>query len=146
MTGSRQPPDTANSDLESDEQSRPDPATITVEDVSLSFGELSVLEDVSLTIEPGEFVGFVGPNGAGKTTLLRAISGALEPDSGTVTIDDADVHDLSSRASSRLVSVVPQDTSLSFSFPVRDVVEMGRHPHRSRFSSATPRSSTATLA
>ncbi|TMT86292.1 heme ABC transporter ATP-binding protein [Haloterrigena sp. H1] len=137
MTGSRQPPDTANSDLEGDEQSRPDPATITVEDVSLSFGELSVLEDVSLTIEPGEFVGFVGPNGAGKTTLLRAISGALEPDSGTVTIDDADVHGLSSRASSRLVSVVPQDTSLSFSFPVRDVVEMGRHPHRSRFSSAT---------
>ncbi|WP_222919016.1 ATP-binding cassette domain-containing protein [Natrinema sp. SYSU A 869] len=115
-----------------------EPVTITVDDCSLSFGDLSVLEDVSLTIEPGEFVGFVGPNGAGKTTLLRLISGALEPDSGTVAIDDVDIHNISSRASSRLVSVVPQDTTLSFSFPVRDVVEMGRHPHRSRFSSPTP--------
>ncbi|SDC61099.1 heme ABC transporter ATP-binding protein [Natrinema hispanicum] len=138
MTEPGQSPETADSDLESDEQSRPDPATISVEDCALSFGELSVLEDVSLTIEPGEFVGFVGPNGAGKTTLLRTISAALEPDSGTVAIDGTDVHDLSSRASSRLVSVVPQNTSISFSFPVRDVVEMGRHPHRSRFSSATP--------
>ncbi|MFA9415671.1 heme ABC transporter ATP-binding protein [Natrinema sp. HArc-T2] len=138
MTEPRRPPETTDGDLESDEQSRPDPATISVEDVSLSFSELSVLEDVSLTIEPGEFVGFVGPNGAGKTTLLRLISGALEPDSGSIEIDGTDVHGLSSRASSRLVSVVPQDTTLSFSFPVRDVVEMGRHPHRSRFSSATP--------
>ncbi|SEQ23397.1 ATP-binding cassette domain-containing protein [Natrinema salaciae] len=118
--------------------SRLEPATITVDDCSLSFGDLSVLEDVSLTIEPGEFVGFVGPNGAGKTTLLRLVSGALEPDSGTVTVDGVDVHGVSSRASSRLVSVVPQDTTLSFSFPVRDVVEMGRYPHRSRFSPPTP--------
>ncbi|ELY69201.1 ABC transporter-related protein [Natrinema versiforme JCM 10478] len=116
----------------------PDLATISVDGCSLSFGDLSVLEDVSLTIEPGEFVGFVGPNGAGKTTLLRLISGALEPDSGTVAVDGVDVHGASSRTSSRLVSVVPQDTSLSFSFPVRDVVEMGRHPHRSRFSSPSP--------
>ncbi|MFP8954963.1 heme ABC transporter ATP-binding protein [Natrialbaceae archaeon A-arb3/5] len=115
-------------------ESQPEPATISVTDVSLSFGDLSVLEEVSLTIETGEFVGLVGPNGAGKTTLLRAISGALEPDSGAVEIDKTDVHGVSSRESSRLVAVVPQDTSLSFSFPVRDVVEMGRHPHRSRFS------------
>ncbi|KDE59035.1 ABC transporter [Halostagnicola sp. A56] len=110
---------------------------IAVERVDLSFGDVSVLENVSLTIESGEFVGLVGPNGAGKTTLLRAISGALEPDTGRVTIDDVDIHDVSSRASSRLVSVVPQDTSLSFSFSVRDVVEMGRYPHRSRFSPPT---------
>ncbi|MFA9504544.1 ATP-binding cassette domain-containing protein [Natrinema sp. H-ect1] len=116
-----------------------EPAAISITDCSQSFGDLAVLENVSLTIEPGEFVGFVGPNGAGKTTLLRLISGALEPDSGAIEIDRTDVHGLSSRASSRLVSVVPQDTTLSFSFPVRDVVEMGRHPHRSRFSSATPK-------
>ncbi|AGB32115.1 ABC transporter-related protein [Natrinema pellirubrum DSM 15624] len=115
-----------------------EPASISIANCSLSFGDLEVLEDISLTIEPGEFVGFVGPNGAGKTTLLRLISGALEPDSGSIEVDGTDVHGLSSRASSRLVSVVPQDTTLSFSFPVRDVVEMGRHPHRSRFSSATP--------
>ncbi|TYT60907.1 heme ABC transporter ATP-binding protein [Natrialba swarupiae] len=115
----------------------PEPAAITVQTVSLSFDELRVLEDVSLSVSPGEFVGFVGPNGAGKTTLLRAISGALEPTTGTIEIGGTDVHDVSSRESSRLVAAVPQDTSLSFSFPVRDVVEMGRHPHRSRFSPPT---------
>ncbi|AEH37960.1 heme ABC transporter ATP-binding protein [Halopiger xanaduensis] len=114
------------------------PATVVVENVSHAFGDLQVLEDVSLTVDPGEFVGLVGPNGAGKTTLLRTISGALEPDSGTVEIDGTDVHDVSSRASSRLVAVVPQDTTLSFSFDVRDVVEMGRHPHRSRFVPPRP--------
>ncbi|MDJ1433327.1 heme ABC transporter ATP-binding protein [Halostagnicola sp. A-GB9-2] len=111
--------------------------TVSVRNLKLSFDDVAILEDISLTVEPGEFVGFVGPNGAGKTTLLRAISGALEPDAGRVTIDGVDIHDVSSQASSRLVSVVPQDTSLSFSFPVRDVVEMGRHPHRSRFSPPT---------
>nr|WP_239639496.1 ATP-binding cassette domain-containing protein [Halobiforma nitratireducens] len=115
-----------------------EPATLDVENVSLSFGDLTVLEDVSVTIDPGEFVGLVGPNGAGKTTLLRTISGAIEPDAGSVTVDGVDVHEVPSRDSSRLVAVVPQDTTLSFSFPVRDVVEMGRHPHRSRFSPPTP--------
>ncbi|SFS57239.1 ATP-binding cassette domain-containing protein [Halostagnicola kamekurae] len=119
------------------ESENADSGPITVESVGLSFGDVNVLESVSIAVEPGEFVGLVGPNGAGKTTLLRAISGALEPDTGRVTIDGVDIHDASSRASSRLVSVVPQDTNLSFSFPVRDVVEMGRYPHRSRFSPPT---------
>ena len=132
-----------NGDTVSDADRSLETASVSVENLSLSFGELSVLEDVSLAIEPGEFVGFIGPNGAGKTTLLRLISGALEPDSGAVTIGDVDVHDVPSKASSRLVSVVPQNTSLSFSVPVRDVVEMGRHPHRSRFSGPTPEDGTA---
>ena len=107
---------------------------IDVDDVSLSFGDLDVLTSVSATIPAGRFVELVGPNGSGKTTLLRTISGALAPDHGTVRVDDVDVHILSSRASSRLVSVVPQDTTISFSFDVRHVVEMGRTPYRSRFS------------
>ncbi|THE64778.1 heme ABC transporter ATP-binding protein [Salinadaptatus halalkaliphilus] len=117
-----------------DETTDDESTTIDIEDVSLSFGDHDVLEDVSIGVESGEFVGLVGPNGAGKTTLLRAISGALEPDTGRIAINGTDVHEVGSRTSSRLVAVVPQDTSLSFSFPVRDVVAMGRHPHRSRFS------------
>ena len=130
-------PDFGSSEREFHAAGGDDSGAIAVENVDLSFGDVSVLENVSLTIEPGEFVGLVGPNGAGKTTLLRAISGALEPQTGRITIDGRAVHDVSARASSRLVSVVPQDTSLSFSFPVRDVVEMGRYPHRSRFSPPT---------
>ncbi len=110
---------------------------IDVTDLTVSFGDVNVLEDVSFTVNPGEFVGLVGPNGAGKTTLLRSISGALDPSAGTVTVDGVGIDDCSSKASSRLVAVVPQETTLSFSFDVRTVVEMGRHPHRGRFSPPT---------
>ena len=110
---------------------------ITVDALEVAYGDVPVLEGVSVSVERGELVGLVGPNGAGKTTLLRVLSGALSPDGGTVLVDGTDVHTLPSKASSRLLSVVPQDTHLSFSFDVRDVVEMGRTPHRSRFSTPT---------
>jgi iron complex transport system ATP-binding protein len=106
---------------------------ISVEELVVALGETRVLDGVSTTISEGEFVGLVGPNGAGKTTLLRTINGALSPVGGRVCIAGKNVHDLSSRAASRLVATVPQGTSLSFDFSVREAVEMGRTPHRSRF-------------
>ena len=105
---------------------------IDLADVSLSFGDVSVLDGVDLAVDPGEFVALVGPNGAGKTTLLRTINGVLAPDEGRVGIDGTAVSDLSSKAVSRRVATVPQDTHLGFSFTAEQVVEMGRTPHRSR--------------
>ncbi|WP_302081251.1 ATP-binding cassette domain-containing protein [Salinibaculum rarum] len=105
---------------------------IRLDDVSVAFGDLTVLDEVSCQVEPGEFVGLVGPNGAGKTTLLRTINGVLSPDSGTVTLEDERVSELSSRAVGRRVATVPQDTHIGFSFTAEQVVEMGRTPHRSR--------------
>ena len=62
-------------------------------DVVVSFGGLRAVDGVSLTIEPGEIVGFIGPNGSGKTTLLDAISGQLLPSSGQVLLDGDDLVD-----------------------------------------------------
>ncbi len=107
--------------------------TIDVAGVDVSFGDLTVLDGVSLSVDPGEFVGLVGPNGAGKTTLLRAINGAVTPDTGRVAVGGRSIDDLSSREASRLVATVPQDTSVRFAFTVEDLVAMGRTPHRSRF-------------
>jgi iron complex transport system ATP-binding protein len=105
---------------------------IALDDVSVSLGGVSVLDAVDLTVERGEFVGLIGPNGAGKTTLLRTINGIIQPDSGTVQIDDQSVTDLSARALSRQVATVPQDTHVGFAFTAEQIVEMGRTPHRSR--------------
>ncbi len=55
-----------------------------VEQVSRVFGKLSVLEDISLTVAPGEFVALVGPSGCGKTTLLNLLSGYDLPSSGKI--------------------------------------------------------------
>jgi simple sugar transport system ATP-binding protein len=63
-----------------------------VEDVSLSFGPVRALRDVSLTLRRGEITALVGDNGAGKSTLVRCISGIHRPDSGAITFDDDVIH------------------------------------------------------
>lgn len=61
-------------------------ATIYVEGVSKSFGEIKALDNVSLSVYPGEIFGFLGPNGSGKSTLIRIICGLLQPDSGRTSV------------------------------------------------------------
>ncbi|GAA0251750.1 ATP-binding cassette domain-containing protein [Haladaptatus pallidirubidus] len=106
---------------------------IRIENVAVTLGESRILDGVDASIPDGQFVGLVGPNGAGKTTLLRAMNGALSPDSGRVLVGDDAMADLSSKAGSRRVATVPQETTLSFDFDVRNVVAMGRNPYRTRF-------------
>ena len=116
------------------EPAQKDGPIVEVEDVSVTLGAVQALDGVSLSADRGEFLGVIGPNGAGKTTLLRTISGVLEPTAGSVTVQGHDVTALPSKQSSRLVAVVPQETSLAFDFDVREVVEMGRTPYRNRMS------------
>ena len=66
------------------------------------FGALTVLDDVDFVLAPGEAVGIVGPNGAGKTTLLNVLSGALQPNAGTVRVHGTDVTSRSAAARCRL--------------------------------------------
>ncbi len=57
-----------------------------IQNISKTYGDRKVLDDVSFTVEPGKLTGFVGGNGAGKTTTMRTILGVVKPDSGVVTI------------------------------------------------------------
>jgi iron complex transport system ATP-binding protein len=82
-----------------------------------------------VTLRAGEVTAFIGPNGAGKTTLLRL----LAPDAGAVTLDGHHVRVLGRRALAQRLAFVPQDTYLPFVFTVREMVEMGCHPHLRRF-------------
>lgn len=110
---------------------------VDIDDLWMSLGGATVLRGVDATVDRGRFVGLVGPNGAGKTTLLRTIAGAITPDTGSITVAGERLHGLSSKATSRLVTTVPQDTTVAFEFDVRTVVGMGRHPHRSRLGAWT---------
>lgn len=114
-----------------------DDPVVAVDEVAVSFGNARILDGISLDVTAGEFVGLVGPNGAGKTTLLRTMRATLTPDTGSVRVAGDDVHSLSSRAASRLVASVPQESTLAFEFTVREAVEMGRTPHVSRFGGLT---------
>ena len=66
-------------------------AQLTLQDVSLQFGGIKVLQEVSFAVEPGQIFGLVGPNGAGKTSLFNCISGHYKPTAGTVRIDSTEV-------------------------------------------------------
>ncbi|ELZ26681.1 cobalamin/Fe3+-siderophore ABC transporter ATPase [Halogeometricum pallidum JCM 14848] len=101
-------------------------------DLSVELGGNAILDGIDLAVDRGTFVGLIGPNGAGKTTLLKTVNGSLTPSRGRVEVDGENVHALSSKATSRLVATVPQNTSLTFDFDVRQTVRMGRTPHRSR--------------
>ena len=116
---------------------------IELDSVGVELGETPVLEDVSLDVPEGAFLALVGPNGAGKTTLLRTCNGIVSPTAGQVRVDGHDVTSSSPRDVGRLVATVPQTTRVAFEFDVRDVVAMGRTPHRGRFETADDDDRTA---
>lgn len=70
--------------------------------INMSFGNVHVLKDVSLTVEPGQVHGLIGPNGAGKTTLLDVVSGYVRPQSGSVALDGSAIDKMSTWRRARL--------------------------------------------
>lgn len=95
-------------------------AIITLNNVSFSYGNNKVLENISLCIDKGEFLGIVGPNGGGKSTLLKLILGLLKADSGEISI-------FGSKHRQQL-AYVPQFFTFRRNFPIKvlDLVLMGR--------------------
>jgi len=106
-----------------------------IRNIDFSYGKNKVVNNLSLTIEPGKFYGIVGPNGCGKTTFLDLVVRNREPQSGTIRYRGRDIRAYSGRKLARDISLVPQDFYIKFPFTVREVVLMGRHPYISRFAS-----------
>ena len=90
----------------------------------------TLLRDLSLRVMPGEMVALLGPNGAGKTTVLKLASGVLAPRAGVVRLNGEPLARMGRAVIARRVAVVPQDFSVQFAYTVRQVVELGRTPHR----------------
>jgi multiple sugar transport system ATP-binding protein len=98
-------------------------AEIRLENVSKSFGAVSVIGDLSLTVNSGEFVVFLGPSGSGKSTLLRMIAGLETIDSGTLTIDGVRSEHLA--PGQRNVAMVFQNYALYPHMTVRENMAFG---------------------
>lgn len=99
---------------------------INIQHLTVSYGPVPALLDVSLQIPQGTLVGVIGPNGSGKSTLMKSILGFLKPDVGEVQVFGQSLD----RARGR-VAYVPQRGSVDWDFPitVRDVALMGRYGH-----------------
>ena len=111
------------------------PPSIEIEGVWAGYNSHPVLEDVSLTVQPTDFIGLIGPNGGGKTTLLKVILGLLKPTRGTVHIMGKSVED-----GRCMVGYVPQLVEMDRQFPIRvwEVVQMGLLGCRKPFQRVTP--------
>jgi ABC-2 type transport system ATP-binding protein len=92
-------------------------------DAHKSFGRVEALRGVSLTVRPGELVGFLGPNGAGKTTAISLMIGLRQPSSGKALLFGLDPNDL--RARSR-TGVMLQESGIPLTLKVREVVDLFR--------------------
>jgi len=101
---------------------------MTLDNIALTRRGRRIVEDVSLSVVPGQLLAIVGPNGAGKSTLLAAMSADLLPSAGTIRLDDRDLHRWTPLDLARRRAVMPQAARLGFSLPVHDVVALGRSP------------------
>ncbi|MEM9584661.1 MAG: ABC transporter ATP-binding protein [Pseudomonadota bacterium] len=102
-----------------------------------------MLHPISFELAPGRVLGVVGPNGAGKSTLLRLLYRFHTPSEGTVKIDGTDIWTLSAREAAQSVAAVLQEQPTDFALNVREIVALGRTPHRKGFGGISGAKDTA---
>jgi len=105
----------------------PNNPIISIEDLTVSFNGVIVLENINLEIFIDDFIGIIGPNGGGKTTLLKAMLGLVHANRGRITVMGGSVAE-----NRHKIGYVPQYRTFDFSYPIRviDAVKMGRLQYR----------------
>lgn len=101
-----------------------------VQGLSYAYDNTPVIENVHLTVGTGEFVGIIGPNGSGKSTLLKSAYGVLKPTEGQILLDGQNIFHIKKRDFAKQVAVVGQENTMPFNFTSREIVAMGRTPHK----------------
>ena len=106
---------------------------LTVESLSVAYGGLTALREISLVVQAGQFVSIVGPNGAGKTTLFKAISGTVPPIAGRISFEGHDLLAVAPWQRAHFgIAHVPEGRQVFGSMSVMENLEMGSHPQSGR--------------
>jgi iron complex transport system ATP-binding protein len=107
-----------------------DKGMLNVQHVAGGYSDEYILKDISFEVEKGELFGILGPNGSGKTTLLKMISGVLPIVKGDIFISGKRLQEYNSKQLARIVAVLSQHSSQSFSYTVKETVSLGRYAHQ----------------
>lgn len=107
--------------------------SLELQDLSVDIAGRRIVADVGLTVPDGSFAGLLGPNGSGKSTVLKTIYRVHRPAAGRVLLDGTDLLSLRPRDAARRIAVVSQEFVLEFDFTVRELVMVGRTPHKRPF-------------
>jgi iron complex transport system ATP-binding protein len=102
--------------------------------VSASYGTRAVLSEISTGFAAGAVTGIVGPNGAGKTTLFRAAIGLMTLSGGSIDVMDRTLDQWSREGLARAIAYLPQGSDAHWPVQARQLVALGRLPHRAAFS------------
>ncbi|MBA3631632.1 MAG: ABC transporter ATP-binding protein [Acidobacteria bacterium] len=101
---------------------------LTLENVSVNYGAIEALTDISLQVNQGEVVTLIGANGAGKTTTLRTITGLLEPRKGRVTYEGTDISGMATHKLLPMgISMSPEGRGVFANLTVRENLDMGAY-------------------
>lgn len=110
------------------------PFAIQLKNFYFQYQEVQALNNLSFSIEKGDFVSVIGPNGSGKTTLLKCLTKILPYGMGDLLILGKPLLDYSQKSLAQKISYVPQNTFTQSVFSVFELVLMGRYPHLNSFS------------
>jgi len=101
--------------------------------LSLGYGELQIVQDLTVDIPVGKVTVIIGANGCGKSTLLRGLARLLSPTAGKVLLDGQSVHAMPSKEVAKLMGLLPQAPIAPEGITVADLVGRGRYPHQGWF-------------
>jgi iron complex transport system ATP-binding protein len=111
--------------------------SLQLDDVAVDIGGRRIVSGIDLTVGDRQFAGLVGPNGSGKSTILKTVYRVHRPSAGRVLLDDTDLLSLAHKDSARRIAVVTQESASEFDFTVREMVMIGRTPHKRSFERDT---------
>ena len=104
-----------------------------IEDVSLSYGDKPVVQNLSLRVKKGQVVSIIGPNASGKSTILKSIAGIIKPVSGKIFIEEKDISKMDSKKLAQKVSILLQQNKTLDDMSIEELVYFGRYPHKKWF-------------
>ena len=103
---------------------------IKAENINITLEKNNILKGINIEVDNKEVVVIIGPNGSGKSTLLKCIYRVLKPNDGAILLDEVDIKDMTVKESSKKLAVLSQHNNYNFDFTVKDIVLMGRSPHK----------------
>lgn len=104
---------------------------LVADDLSLGYGDRTIIEHLDLSIHTGVITTVIGPNGCGKSTLLRSLGRLLKPKAGSVMLDGRAISSMKTKEVARTLGMLPQAPTAPEGLTVADLVSRGRHPHQS---------------
>ena len=100
-----------------------------IKNLSVKYGNKSILEQVSFSVSPGQWLMIIGPNGSGKSTTVNAISGGIDY-TGTISLDEKNLRDFKKKDLAAQIGILLQNHNVGYGFSVEEIVRLGRYAHK----------------